>query len=132
MSAHAYRRLLVIAVVLGMAAGLWLLPRGFSFGATVPPQPIELRSGPPAEPSAPVAPAPPPGVDDDDATDDDGDDGDADRPTSRRADLRGQQVDAPATGNGRVGDDDDDDDDDDGPDDSDDDEADDDDEGDDD
>jgi len=126
MSAHAYRRLLIVTIVLGMVAGLWFLPRGFSFGSTVPPQPIELRSTPAIERTVTPEPAPPPSVDDDDTNDDDGaddsdgdlDDSDDDGRTPGRADLRGQGVDAPATDDDV---DDDDDDDDDGPDDEDDD-----------
>lgn len=120
MSGRVYRRLLVVIVVLGLVAGLWLLPKGFSVGSTVPPPPIELRSTQPVAPTASPTPAVPSVVDDEDATDDDGaddrDDRDADQPTSRRADPRGHRADAPATG--RVGDDAvDDDDDDEGPDD---------------
>jgi hypothetical protein len=119
MSAAAYRRLLGVTVALGLVAGLWLLPRGFSFGSTVPPQPIELRSTQPVVPSASPTPAAS-AVDDDYTTDDDGDDRDAGRATPRRADLRGQRPDEPAPG--RADDEAvDDDDDDDGPDDSDDD-----------
>lgn len=134
MSAQAYRRLLIITIVLGMIAGLWFLPRGFSFGSTVPPQPIELRSTPVIERTVSPEPARGQSVDDDEVNDDDGaddrdDDGDDDGRTSRRADLRGGQVDTPASAERREMDDDDaddaddagDDDDDDGPDDQDDD-----------
>lgn len=121
MSAHVYRRLLVLIVVLGMLIGLWILPRGFSFGSTVPTRPIELQSVPePPRFATPQPAAPRASVDGDDVNDDDGDD-DRDRAarrddddeddarSSRRADLRGQRVDAPAADDD--GDDDDDDDD---------------------
>ncbi|HSJ43942.1 MAG TPA: hypothetical protein VK923_04575 [Euzebyales bacterium] len=114
MSAQIYRLLLIMTIVLGMVAGLWFLPRGFSFGSTVPPQPIELRSMPTIGPTVTPDPAPPSSVDDDVANDDDGaddsdgrlDDADDDGRTSRRADLRGRRVDVPATGGGGVADDD--------------------------
>lgn len=132
MSAHAYRRLLILIVVLGMLIGLWILPRGFSFGSTVSTRPIELQSVPePRRLATPQPAAPPASVDGEDQNDDDGDDDrdgaagrddDDDARSSRRADLRGQRIDAPAADDdddddGDDGDDDDDDDDDEGDDD---------------
>jgi hypothetical protein len=127
-SAHAYRRLLVLVVVLGILVGLWILPRGLSFGSTVPTEPIELQLAPETPRPVTSEPASRASVDDGDLNDDDGDDRDGaagrdddddddDRRRSRRADLRGQRADEPAA----AADDDDDDDDDDGDDDDDDD-----------
>lgn len=99
------RPLLIAALVLAVAAGIWVLPRTLSFGAATPPPAIELRSDP-APTAAPRATTQPRGVDGDDDDDDDDDDRDDAREPDR-AEPRTNRESAPDAG----GTDDDDDDD---------------------
>lgn len=111
------RPLLIAALVLAVAAGIWVLPRTLSFGAATPPPAIELRSDP-APTAAPRATTQPRSVDGDDDDDDDDDGDDAREPD--RAEPRTNRESAPDAG-GTDDDDGDDGDDDDGDDDIDDD-----------
>jgi hypothetical protein len=95
MRANLLPRILVAVAALAVIAGVWLLPRVFTSGATEPPPAIELRAD--RTPAAsPGASAEPQTVDDGAAAEDDADD----RAQSRREEPRSNRESVPQPDDG--------------------------------